>query len=111
MMPILLGVLLLAGLYVYTQYFMKPASATLTESDNSATLSGDILITIQKLHTITLDNSLFSDPAFQSLSDFGVTIPPEAVGRRNPFLPIGGIGASGAGTSAGGVQIQLPKAK
>ena len=30
-----------------------------------------------------------TDPVFASLTDFGVTIPPQNAGRRNPFAPVG----------------------
>ena len=59
---------------------------------------------IGNLRTIDLDNSLFKDPLFVSLSDFGVTIPPAAAGRRNPFAPVGqggGAAQAATGTSTG----------
>jgi len=95
-MAIGVGILLLAGLYVYMNYFSSSSSATLTASDSSTTLSQNLLVTLQNLHTIQLDNSIFSDPAFQSLTDFGVSIPAEPVGRRDPFIPLGGFVSSGA---------------
>ena len=93
--------LLLLG-YVYFAYFASSSSPTLTSSDQSVTLSQNLLVTLQNLHTIRLDNSVFTDPMFQSLTDFGVTIPPENVGRANPFVPIsssGNIPASNATVS------------
>jgi hypothetical protein len=107
MIPIAAGVLLLVGIYVYMTYFSSPTSATLTASDASATLSQNLLVTLQNLHTIKLDNSIFSEPAFQSLTDFGVVIPAEAIGRRNPFLPTNTLGLGGGS----GVTIPLPKTK
>ena len=110
MVPIAAGVLLLAGIYVYEAYFAGPAtSATLTQSDSSVALTQSLLVTLQNLHTIKLDNSIFSDPAYQSLTDFGVVIPAQTPGRRNPFAPLAGaaVPASGAGT----VTIPLPKTK
>jgi hypothetical protein len=106
--PILLGVVLLAALYVYMAYFSSPTSATLTASDSSTSVSQDLLLQLQNLHTIKLDNSIFSEPAFQSLTDFGVTIPPEAVGRRNPFLP---LGSSGGGSGIAPTGLSLPNTK
>ena len=105
MVPIVGGVLLLAGIYVYMTYFSSPSSATVTSSDSNLALSQNLLVTLQNLHTIKLDGSVFSEPAFQSLTDFGVTIPPEAVGRRNPFVPI----SSGVVQTSGTVTIPLPK--
>ena len=105
MVPIVVGVLLLVGLYVYVSYFSGPSSSpSLTASDANTTLSQNLLTTLQSLHTIKLDNSIFSEPSFQSLTDFGVVIPAQPVGRRNPFLPL-----AGASVSTGG--ITLPKLK
>ncbi len=83
------GVALLLVIYIYFSYFSGGSSATLTASDSGSPLSSDILITLQSVNSIKLDNSIFTDPAFVSLSDFGVTIPAQNVGRRNPFLPVG----------------------
>jgi hypothetical protein len=95
------GVLLIVGLFVYMTYFSSSPAATLTASDSSTTISQNLLITLQNLHTIKLDNSIFSDPSFQSLTDFGVTIPAESVGRRDPFLPL-------SGSTSGGSSIAVP---
>ena len=54
-------------------------------------------MTLQSIHSIKLDNSIFTDPVFVSLTDFGVTIPPENVGRPDPFVPLGGTGTGAAG--------------
>ncbi|HEV8666219.1 MAG TPA: hypothetical protein VN665_00010 [Candidatus Paceibacterota bacterium] len=97
------GVVLLGAIYVYMTYFSPPPAATLTTSDANATISQNLLVTLQNLHTIKLDNSIFSEPAFQSLTDFGVVIPQQNVGRRDPFLPVAGTATVGAGG------ITLPK--
>jgi hypothetical protein len=80
------GIVILA--YVYFTYFSGSPTALLTTTQNTPATS-DLLITLASLHTITLDNSIFTDPAYLSLTDFGVTIPPENVGRPNPFAPLG----------------------
>ena len=104
--PIGVGIFLLLAIFVYMTYFTNPTSPTLTSSDTSITLSQNLLITLQNLHTIKLDDTIFSDPAFQSLTDFGVIIPLEAAGRRNPFLPL-----TGSTAGVGAVNVALPKSK
>lgn len=100
------GVALLLLIYVYLTYFSGgSSSASLTASDSASPLSADILVTLQSIHSITLDNSIFTDPAFISLSDFGVIIPPENIGRRNPFAPLG------ASTSTTTSTLKLPSTK
>ncbi len=87
----ILGLLLIGSvLYVYFNYFRDDSSAPLTSSADSSVASPDLLATLSDLHTITLDSGIFSDPVFLSLTDFGVEIPPQNVGRHNPFAPIGG---------------------
>lgn len=84
----LIGLIVLGGLvWAYFTYFSGSTSEPLTTQD--ANISGNLLITLGSLHTIRLDNSIFTDPVFLSLSDFGTTIPPQASGRGNPFAPLG----------------------
>ena len=44
-------------------------------------------IALQKLNSIALDDSLFKDPAFQSLRAYSVTIPEVELTREYPFTP------------------------
>jgi hypothetical protein len=86
---VVLVVLLVGG---YFMFFQGGSGApTLSSSDQNSVVSQNLLATLQSLHTIKLDDSIFSNPVFVSLQDFGVTIPPENVGRRNPFLPLTGV--------------------
>ena len=80
----------LVGGWAYFTFFSGGgggSSAVLT-TDTASPLSQDVLATLSSLHTIKLDNTIFSDPVFTSLTDYGVAIPPESAGRRNPFAPI-----------------------
>ena len=47
-----------------------------------------LLDLLNQSKSITLDLSIFSDPVFQSLVDSNQPIPPQPVGRSNPFLPL-----------------------
>jgi hypothetical protein len=88
---VLLGIIgaIFIGLVIYLNFFANTPSAELLTATQPSPVSQELLATLSNLHTIKLDNSIFSDPAFLSLTNFGVELPPEAVGRRNPFLPIG----------------------
>lgn len=84
------GLVLVLGYYIWSS---QGSSPLLSSSDEgTSAVSQELLMTLGKLRTIKLDTNIFSDPAFVSLTDFGVTIPPEAAGRRNPFAPVG-VGA------------------
>lgn len=61
---------------------------TVASQDPTFAVSEDLIKTLSSLNTIKLDESIFSDPAFVSLSDFGVAIPSQPIGRRNPFAPL-----------------------
>ncbi len=50
----------------------------------------DLVATLLQLRDVSLDGTIFTDPAFQSLVDYGIEIVPEPVGRSNPFAPLPG---------------------
>jgi len=61
-------------------------------SQNASTRGGgdnELLLLLINLRSITLDDSLFRDPAFRNLVDFGQQLIPEPTGRQNPFAPVG----------------------
>lgn len=49
----------------------------------------EILALLSDIKSVQLDESIFSDPRFQSLQDTSVDLKPEAKGRTNPFAPLG----------------------
>ncbi|MBI2618257.1 hypothetical protein HYW58_02280 [Candidatus Kaiserbacteria bacterium] len=61
----------------------SPTSGSQTRGNN------ELLLLLVSLESISLDDSLFNDPAFKSLIDFGQALIPEPVGRLNPFAPVG----------------------
>lgn len=84
-----LVVVAVLGWWLYMTYFSGPGTSnTLLETPQVSPLSQDVLTTLSNLTVIRLDPGIFSDPVFTSLTDYGVQIPPENVGRRNPFAPL-----------------------
>ena len=79
---------ILALVFGYYYFFCCPSAAPNISTNTTSPVSQDLLVTLQNLHTITLDSGVFSDPVFVSLSDFGTTIPPQQTGRTNPFAPV-----------------------
>ncbi len=61
------------------------AITVLPLSPLDATLGRDLLLALATLKSTKLDTSIFTDPVFLSLKDFGVDISAQPVGRRNPF--------------------------
>ncbi len=88
------GVGITVATLLYWTFFMQGGSApALTATDVGVDAPAqELLATLTTLNTIQLDvhSALFQDPAFVSLTDFGVIIPLQPVGRRNPFAPLSG---------------------
>lgn len=78
---------MLLGALVYFMFFAGPGEAPALVQSTTNNVSRDLVVTLSNLSTIRLDDSIFTDPVFLSLSDFGVQIPLQNVGRRNPFAP------------------------
>jgi hypothetical protein len=90
------GAALVLGLVYYVWTSTGSGALLTTTEEGTSPLSQEILITLGQLQTIELEPSIFTDPAFVSLTDFGVTIPPQTAGRRNPFAPVGSTGGAAA---------------
>ena len=82
----------------YSTFFKKDStvspgvalvSETALNDDSPEMQSGrEILAILLNLKSLKLDASIFNDPVFQSLADFGQSIPERPRGRDNPFAPI-----------------------
>lgn len=69
----------------------EPLLVTTTSEGGSVSAQNtdqEIIGTLLALRAVTLSGSIFSDPSFVTLQDFGTTIVPEPVGRENPFAPL-----------------------
>lgn len=87
------GIVILLFVLLYFLFFSGSSTPSLSQSSTSP-VSESLLTSLEELQTIKLDASIFTNPVFVSLTDFGVTIPPENVGRPDPFLPISGTATS-----------------
>lgn len=106
-------ILLLAGAFFYwlsgNASDETPSITELPASSLDTTLGRDLLVALAKLKSTTLDTSIFDDPVFMSLKDFGVLIAPQPVGRRNPFAEFGD--GARARQSAALPKVTAPKTK
>jgi len=64
----------------------EPIPGTLAETNADQEIVGSLLA----LRSVNLTGTIFTDPAFVALKDFGTMLVPEAVGRPNPFAPLSG---------------------
>ncbi len=65
----------------------EPLLATETAEGTS---DQQLVSTLLALRTVSLDGTIFVNPGFMALRDFGSQIVPEPVGRANPFAPLSG---------------------
>lgn len=87
------------GAVVYYGFLSGGRSSPALLSSDAQAPSADsqqLLVILANLKTIQLDPSVFTDPVYVSLTDFGVVISKEDVGRRNPFAPFTATGGTGA---------------
>ena len=99
------GVLALGVLaWAYFAVFTGESGELLSETKGVSPVSQELLVTLSNLRTIRLDEAIFKDPVFVSLSDFGVTIPLQTIGRRNPFAPVGSSSPGGGIEAPPGVR-------
>ena len=102
-----IAVALLLG---YMFFFNNKSDEGTLSSSADADLNGqssvqqEFLPILLNVKSIKLDDSIFSDPAFQSLRDSSIVLVQDGnEGRPNPFAPIGfdNIGAAPAATTSG----------
>ncbi len=74
--------------YFYATRDRAAEDLLLESSFDNGAVDGDLLSALGKLRTITLDEAIFQNPVFMSLSDFSTTIEPQPSGRQNPFAPL-----------------------
>lgn len=101
-----LFLILIPLLYLFSGRTTENQAVTrIDASPLEGVLGRELLTTLARLKSTKLDTSIFSDPVFVSLRDFGVEIAPQPVGRRNPFAALD----QGAGTAkSGAAQRALP---
>lgn len=98
MVLMILGGVLIAGVVWYSFLRDRPGETLIETADltQAGEADSDIVNTLLQLRAVTLSGTIFSDPAFLRLQDFGRAIVPEPVGRQNPFAPLAGQGAAAA---------------
>lgn len=97
---IVIAIVVIAALgYFYYSGSTPSTSGTLISSANAndQAVGAQVLGILNQVKTLRIDTALFSDPGYQTLRDHTVPIPPQNVGRTNPFAPIPGVPTSGSG--------------
>ncbi|MBY0539414.1 hypothetical protein K2P56_03215 [Patescibacteria group bacterium] len=90
---ILVIVIVVIAFFAYSYFFTgkESSNAVLQEEQVSTATPADqdLISLLLELKSITLDEAIFSNQAFQSLEDFSQDLVNEPVGRVNPFAPLG----------------------
>ena len=64
-----------------------------TSGNNTKTaadiVGAEIIQALNQIESLKLERGIFDDPVYRSLTDRSQPIPPEPVGKTNPFDPIG----------------------
>lgn len=95
--------ILVAGAIWYgmTQGSASTTSVISTQTVGTSVDERELVETLLALRAVTLDGTIFNDPAFLSLKDFGTQIVPEPAGRPNPFAPLAGTVVQTANVTSG----------
>ena len=88
---VIVFVVIIIAFVVYSFFFAGKATPILSEQTvgQANPADQDLISLLIELKGITLDESIFANAAFTSLQDFSKDLVPEAVGRTNPFAPLG----------------------
>jgi len=88
----------------YQYFFSAPQEGALNVTNVQAAGSEadqELIALLLELKGIRLDNAIFTDTTFQSLTDFSKELVTEPIGRVNPFAPIDASQGKTTGTTQG----------
>lgn len=113
------SLIIIAGAYIFLVSKNDAGQALLTKDASSSSapanpLSGnygspvaeaqDVVLILNQLKSVSIDETIFTDPAFMTLTDFHRDIAPQPKGRSNPFAPGEGVKTASPGASTGGLR-------
>ena len=84
-----IGVVLIVIMAAFLYNFFSPSISSSDFIGPDQAVGADLLKISEELSRVTLNNSLFSKSEYLRLSDFSTSVPPQPIGRRNPFDVIG----------------------
>jgi flagellar basal body-associated protein FliL len=91
-------IIALVGIFYFMGGTPVPTDDSLLSSDSGANnqVGTRVLSLLNQIESLRIDTSLFTGAAYQTLVDYSVDIPPQDVGRPNPFAPLPGVRLDGA---------------
>ncbi len=92
---IISGGIIAIALVAYFAFFSGNGSteaiSSLESEQNNQVVGARVLSLLNQVQSLNIDVSFFQDQTYQSLQDYAVAVPPQEVGRQNPFAPVPGI--------------------
>lgn len=81
-------IVIVAGYFTFKSGKKEQAASTIIPS--KPFVGQELVIELNRLKALqNLNTAIFSDPVFTSLRDYTQPVPPQPLGRANPFAPIG----------------------
>jgi hypothetical protein len=81
---IVIAVVLFA-LVILAYNYLAPSTSTVAPDLVTAGPGAEVVSLYSSLQSITFDQSIFTSPSYESLTDFSTPLPTEAIGRTSPF--------------------------
>ncbi len=106
LLTIVIGAVVLGGMWYFFSSGDSNDELLTTTVANENPAERGIVDTLLTLRAVSLSGTIFTDPVFAILQDFGSEIVPEKTGRVNPFAPRDGQTAP---TPASGTQTVPPR--
>jgi len=88
------GIILVALVAYYFFFANAPLSTdagTLQAQSGGNVVGAQVLTLLNQIQSLRINTTLFKSAAFQSLQDYSVQVPPQNIGRPNPFAPLPGV--------------------
>ena len=87
--------ILIIGIFIYFYTKGDPTSSSISSLEvmevpglgGSNSIGERALTLLNEVNSLKIDTSIFNSIVYQSLVDYSIEVPPQNVGRTNPFLP------------------------
>lgn len=86
----IIGLLIIGGLGYYLFVMQKDDTVSLNSDstvEEARLASARFIRELNAIKSLEISDNLFNDPRFRSFVDFSRPVPPQSVGRSNPFAP------------------------
>lgn len=88
-MGAIITIVVLIILFFVYQSFFKPSVSVPVSGSTNPNVGQDVVDLYTTLQVVTLNQNLFTTPAYRNLIDFSTVLQDQPKGRRNPFDLIG----------------------